>query len=150
VVLATVLASPVGPKETPPRESPRGATVENGRYLAESVANCFACHTQRDMKTGALVGPRFGGATGVVDEWNPKRTWSPPNLTSDASTGRLGTFSEDAFVARVRMGRLIPGSPMPWQSYLRWNEDDLRAVYRYLKTLPPVTHDVGPAFVDRP
>ena len=47
IVKATVLANPVGPKETPPTTSPRGPTVENGRYLVESVTLCWACHTQR-------------------------------------------------------------------------------------------------------
>lgn len=149
IVKATVLANPVGPKETPPHANPQGATVENGRYLAESVSNCWACHTQRDMKTGALVGPRFGGAT-MPDDLNPKRTWAPPNLTSDPTTGRLAQFSEDEFVARFRAGRVIPGSPMPWQGLGRMSEDDLRAIYRYLKTLPPVVRDVGPPYTDKP
>ena len=149
IVLATALANPVGPKETPPQASPHGATVENGRYLAESVTNCWACHTQRDMKTGALVGPRFGGAH-MADDHNPKRTWAPPNLTSDPATGRLAKLSEDEFVARFRQGRVLPGSPMPWQGFRNMDEDDLRAIYRYLKSLPPVTNDVGPPFVDKP
>src|SRR5262249_22693266 len=94
IVKATILANPVGPKETPPRTSPRGATVENGHYLVESVANCWACHTQRDVKTGALVGPHLGGGK-MADDFNPKRTWSAPNLTSDPTTGRLAKFDED-------------------------------------------------------
>jgi mono/diheme cytochrome c family protein len=150
IVKATMLANPVGARETPQQASPRGASEENGRYLAESVANCWACHTQRDMKTGQLVGPRFGGAIGSPDDRNPKRTWSPPNLTRHPTTGRLGTLSENAFVARVRMGRLIPGSPMPWQDYAGLSDDDLRAIYRYLATLPPVERDTGPAFADKP
>src|SRR5689334_7393604 len=48
VIRATVMANPVGPAGTPPRQSPHGATVENGRYLAGSVANCWACHTERN------------------------------------------------------------------------------------------------------
>ena len=40
--------------------------------------------------------------------------------------------------------RVIPGSPMPWQAYARMDEDDLRAIHRYLRTLPPVEHDTGP------
>ena len=40
VVRATVLSKPVGPRETPPVATPHGATVENGRYLVESVALC--------------------------------------------------------------------------------------------------------------
>jgi len=33
---------------------------------------------------------------------------------------------------------------MPWQGLMRMDEDDMRAIYRYLKTVPPVTRDVGP------
>jgi mono/diheme cytochrome c family protein len=148
IVKATVLSSPVGPKQTPLKANPRGATVENGRYLVESAANCWTCHTQRDMNTGQLVGPRLGGGS-MPDDFNPKRTWAPPNLTSDPTTGRLAKLSEDEFVARFRTGRVIPGSPMPWQGFKDMNEDDLRAIYRYLKALPPVVHDTGPPYVDK-
>jgi len=148
VVRATVLASPVGPKEAPPKASPRGATVENGRYLAESVAHCWACHTQRNEATGALSGPRFGGATGFTDPATPGFAWSPPNITSDSATGRLGRMTEDEFVARFRAGRLLPNSPMPWQGYARMPDDDLRAIYRYLMTVPPAARDVGPPVVE--
>lgn len=148
VVKATVLANPVGPKSTPPKTNPHGATVENGRYLVESVANCWACHTKRDYNTGEMVGPHLGGGS-MPDDFNPKRTWSPPNLTNDATTGVLARFTEDEFVARMRGGRVFPGSPMPWQSFKRLQEDDLRAIYRYLQTVPPVVNDVGPPFVDK-
>jgi mono/diheme cytochrome c family protein len=144
VVKATLLANPVGPRGTPPKVSPHGATVENGHYLVESVALCWACHTQRDQKTGALVGPRFGGATGFLEPGDPAHVWAPPNITSDAATGRLGNMSADDFVARFRAGRLIEGSPMPWQGFQRMSEEDLRAMYLYLKSVPPVSRDVGP------
>jgi mono/diheme cytochrome c family protein len=147
VVKATILANPVSPKETPPKVSPRGATVENGRYLAESVTLCWACHTQRNDATGELNGPRYGGATGFLEASDPDHSWSPPNITSDPETGRLGTWSEEQFVSRFRQGRLLPKSPMPWQGYARMSDDDLRAIYRYLKTVPPVRRDVGPAVV---
>jgi len=147
VVKALVLANPVGPKATPPKANQHGATVDNGRYLVESVAHCWSCHTQRNPNTGELTGPHLGGAT-MADDTNPKRTWAPPNLTSDA-TGRLAKFSEDEFVARFRAGRAYPGSPMPWQGFQRLAEDDIRAIYRYLKTVPPVVNDVGPPFVDK-
>ncbi len=142
IVGATLLARPVGPRETPPMATPRGATVENGRYLVESVTLCWACHTQRNMATGALVGPRFGGATGF-DRTPDGHSWSPPNITSDPETGRLGRMSEGAFVARFRLGRVIRGSPMPWQGFRSMSDDDLRAIYRYLKTVPAVRRDVG-------
>ncbi len=144
VLKATVLAKPIGPKETPPVTSPRGATVENGRYLTESVSLCWACHTQRNEATGELSGPRFGGATGFIEASDPGHVWAPPNITSDPTTGKLGAMTEDEFVTRFRAGRLLPGSPMPWQAFQRMDEDDLRAIYLYLKSVPPVTRDVGP------
>ena len=52
-------------------------------------------------------------------------------------------MSEDAFVARFRAGRVIPHSPMPWHGFQRMSDDDLRAIYRYLKTVPAVHRDVG-------
>jgi len=148
IVKATVLANPVGPAETPPVVAPRGATVENGRYLAESVSLCWACHTQRNEMTGALTGPRYGGATGFLEPDDPAHVWAPPNLTSDPATGRLGRMSEDDFVARFRAGKLLPGSPMPWDGFRRMEEDDLRAIYRFLRTVPAVNRDVGPAVAD--
>ena len=56
-------------------------------------------------------------------------------------------MNEDQFVARFRQGRLIPNSPMPWQAFSRMSEDDLRAIYRYLKTVPVVKRDNGPVMV---
>jgi hypothetical protein len=37
---------------------------------------------------------------------------------------------------------------MPWQAFGRMSEEDLRAIYQYLKTVPPVKNDVGPPVVD--
>ncbi len=148
IVKATALSKPVGPAAPPPAQAPHGATVENGRYLVEAVSLCWACHTKRSEMTGALTGPKFGGTTGFKEPDDPGHSWSPPNITSDPETGRLGQLTEDQFVGRFRQGRAIPGSPMPWQAFSRMAEDDLRAIYRYLKTVPPVTNDVGPPVVD--
>ncbi|TMQ68122.1 MAG: cytochrome c, partial [Candidatus Eisenbacteria bacterium] len=144
VVKATLLASPVGPSGTPSSRSPRGATVENGRYLVEAVADCGGCHTRRDPRTGAVIGQPLAGTTDFAEKDSPGKLWSPPNITSG---GRLAALSEDRFVARFRAGRAIPGSPMPWQAFQKLEEDDLRAIYRYLMTVPKSTNDVGPPFV---
>ena len=52
------------------------------------------------------------------------------------------------FVTRFRVGRVLPGSPMPWQGLQRMNEEDLRAMYRYLKSVPPVSRDNRPPMGD--
>jgi mono/diheme cytochrome c family protein len=148
VVRATALSKPVGPSSPPPVRAPHGASVETGRYLAESVSLCWACHTARSQMTGALTGPRFGGSTGFLEPDDPGHSWSPPNITSDPETGKLGKLTEDQFVQRFRQGRILPGSPMPWQAFSRMADDDLRAIYRYLMTVPPVKRDVGPPMVN--
>ena len=147
VVKATVMGHPVGPSSPPPAVAPRGASVETGHYIVESVALCWACHTERSQMTGELTGPRFGGTKGFQEADDPARSWSPPNITSDPETGRLGRMTEDQFVARFRQGRVIPGSPMPWQAFAQMHEDDLRSIYRYLKTVPTVRRDNGPVMV---
>ena len=37
---------------------------------------------------------------------------------------------------------------MPWQGLQRMNEEDLRAMYRYLKSVPPVLRDNRPPMAD--
>lgn len=98
--------------------------------------------------TGALVGPRFGGTKDFTEADDPGHSWSPPNITSDPETGRLAKLNEDQFVARFRQGRLLPGSPMPWQAFSRMSEDDLRSIHKYLMTVPPVKRDNGPLVVN--
>jgi hypothetical protein len=48
-------------------------------------------------------------------------------------------------VARFRAGRLIPESYMPWVFFARMTDDDLRAIYRYLRSLAPVRNETGPS-----
>ena len=40
-------------------------------------------------------------------------------------------------MARFRAGRALPHSPMEWESFRQMPDDDLRAIYRYLRTLRP-------------
>lgn len=144
IVRATVLAKPMGPTGTPLESAPRGMGVEAGGYLAGSVAICWACHTDRDPNTGQLVGERFSGSTSFDDEADPNKIWSPPNLTPDPKTGVVARMSEDEFVARMHAGPVVPGTPMPWAAYAGMRDEDLRSIYRFLMSLPPVEHDVGP------
>jgi mono/diheme cytochrome c family protein len=114
----------------PLKRSPRGISVANGRYLVESVGDCTACHTPRDMRTGQSGSPMSGGGSSPGEN-NPQLISA--NLTRG---GRLATWSEKDFVARFRAGPLLDGSLMPWAAFQGMHEDDLRSIYRYLKSLP--------------
>ena len=144
-VMAFVI-KPIGPSGTPPAESPPpGPTVERGAYLVRVVAECTGCHTERSHLDGSYTGPLLAGGTPIDAEGAPGLVAVPPNLTPEPRTGRIAAWSEDQFVARFRHGKLIPQSPMPWGAFTRMTDDDLRAIYRYLRTVPPVVHDPGPS-----
>jgi mono/diheme cytochrome c family protein len=136
VVQAFVL-TPKGPSEPPRTRVPPEATPAYGKYLTHNVGNCVMCHTQVDMRTGAFSGPLFGGGAIHDGSTNPEKKFVSPNLTPDARWGWLQGWNEDAFVARFRGGRVHADSPMPWESFQNMTETDLRAIYRYLQTLPP-------------
>ena len=73
-------------------------------------------------------------------------TFIPPNLTQD---GVLSGLSELDFIARFRVeGRGRGASPMPWEAFVRTTDDDLGAIYRYLRTLPPAKEPRHVARVD--
>jgi len=109
------------------------------------VANCMACHSPLDLATGELTGPPFSGnGIGEPSMADPNVILRMPNLTPDP-TGVLARFaSEDAWIGRFRVGRVVEESIMPWGPYSRMSDEDLGAIYRYLNSLDPVANDVGP------
>jgi mono/diheme cytochrome c family protein len=146
--LMAFAVSPTHPAKAAPTASPRGATVERGAYLANHVSSCVSCHTDRGPD-GALVGPPFGGGQRMDVAFDDTKVFVPPNLTPDADTSVIGNWTEDAFVSRFRSGPTVTGTPMPWGAFARLTDEDLRAIYRYLRTLPPTRHVTGPAIQDK-
>lgn len=70
------------------------------------------------------------------------------NLTPDSATG-IGAWTEDVFIKAIRTGKhlgqasgrpILP--PMPWPAIAKMTDDDLKAVYAYLRSLPPVNNRV--------
>lgn len=131
------------PTHVPPADEP---SLERGRYLAEHVALCLACHSQHDPTTFLPTGPKGAGGESEPSP-DPASTmeFAPPNLTAHP-TGVTGRLTEEQFVERLRAGRAFPDSKMPWENLSRMRESDLRSIYRYLRSLPPVDRDGGPGF----
>lgn len=131
------MVKPVGPNgEVPSKVSP-DTTAEYGKYLTLSVAECNGCHTKRDM-AGKFIGKPFAGG-GVFEEQG--LTLISPNLTTDSSS-RIYGWSQEDFIKRFRMGKIIPQSPMPWNSFKRMNDDELKAIYAFLRTIKPAKNDI--------
>jgi mono/diheme cytochrome c family protein len=135
-VVTAFMIRPKGPDGTPPVSVPREATAAYGKYLVHNVGNCTGCHTERDG-IGRPVGPDLAGG-GNIDGW------ITPNLTPDRDTGRITNWTEETFVLRFHVGSGPKGSPMPWKSFGTISDDDARAIYRYLHSLPAVNNPKAP------
>jgi mono/diheme cytochrome c family protein len=145
----TILAfaiEPIGPSAPVRRHTPQAGTPEHGEYVANAVANCASCHTKRNMLTGAFEAPLFSG--GMEFPVDHDRVLVTPNLTP-AKAGRIASWSEEQFVGRFGAGVGIEGTHMPWRQYQSMTEPDVRAIYRYLRTLQPVERDPGPSMQSR-
>jgi mono/diheme cytochrome c family protein len=118
------------------------AAIERGKYLATSVAVCAECHTKRNPIYGSYVQARFSG--GMTFDLGGDKILVSPNLTP-SKYGRITNWTEDQFVGRFGAGVGIPHTYMPWRQFQRMSENDLRAIYRYLRSLDPVDIDPGPS-----
>jgi mono/diheme cytochrome c family protein len=126
----------------PPLFSPQGPTRERGEYLARSVGNCVSCHTKFNPVTFARVAPEFAGGNEMEPELKTgvnRAIWfRTPNLTPSVDSALNKFPDRDTFIARFqRGGRHYEGSPMPWESFGRMNEEDLAALYEFFRSLPP-------------
>ena len=72
----------------------------------------------------------------------------PMNLTSDKETG-IGEWTEEAFIGALRTGKhqgqpdgraILP--PMPWDMYKKATDEDLKAVWAYLRSIPPIKNAI--------
>jgi cytochrome c553 len=82
--------------------------------------------------------------------------WSGPwgvsfaaNLTPDPNTGTGGggPWTEELFLKALKSGKhmgtardILP--PMPWNEYSKLSDDDLKAIWAYLRTIPPISNHV--------
>jgi mono/diheme cytochrome c family protein len=139
-VIKAFMLKPVGPNEQVLKSIPKDTSAVYGKYLANSVANCVGCHTNRDMMTGAFTGEPYAGGLKFEEPGLP--TLVSPNINPN-TPGRIYGWSQQDFINRFKMGKLIPHSHMPWNSFKRMSDNDLKAIYNFLKSLPAATAKGG-------
>jgi len=142
-IALTYFIKPYAPISKPNENYIPQPTIKYGSYIANTVAGCRSCHTDRNLKTGEFLGPFFSGGLSFNSRHFPGYVYVSPNLTPDDSTGHITLWSEEQFIKRFRDGFNIPDSPMPWAYYGHMTETDLKALYRYLQALPPFYKKTG-------
>lgn len=124
LLLFAAAAAPVGAEQDP---------VRRGEYLLRA-GGCVSCHTPKKGSGAFLAGGRalktdFG-------------TFYGPNLTPDPVTG-LGRWTEADFSRALRFGRSPDGRhyfpSFPYPSFTRIVDEDAKAIWAYLQTVPPVS-----------
>lgn len=122
-----------------PRPSEKeSALIERGKYVAQ-LGDCIACHT-------ADKGPAMAGGRELT---TPFGAVYSTNITPDAQTG-IGKYSFAQFDRAMRKGVAADGHnlypAMPYPSYAKINEDDMRAMYAFLlQGVVPVSQPNKPA-----
>jgi mono/diheme cytochrome c family protein len=145
------------------------ATIARGNHLVDT-AGCHDCHTPLKMGANgpepdmsrmlsghpegmklppppAPVGPWIASATATNTAWaGPWGVSFTANLTPDKETG-LGAWNKETFVRTIKTGRhmgagrpILP--PMPIPAYRNFTEDELGAIFAYLRTIPALKNKV--------
>lgn len=130
----------------PRRISPRiaAAVSEPGDPAAGkivlAIAGCESCH----MSPGQTDPLRLGGGMELKTPFGP---FYPPNISPDPKDG-IGAWSAAEFADAVMAGVSRDGEhlypALPYASYARMSEKDVRDLYAFLRTTPPVSGRARP------
>jgi cytochrome c2 len=156
--------------QTPVAQPAAMNPIEHGKHLVSTMV-CNDCHTpwkvgpngpEPDMSLmlsghpQALVmppppkfpeGPWVWAGSGTMTAFaGPWGVSFSANLTPDTTTG-IGAWDEETFIETLRNGRhmgsgrpLLP--PMPWSWYGMLTDDELKAMFAYLQSIPPIANQV--------
>lgn len=139
------------PKEAAFTERPNVSDqVAYGAYLA-SAGGCVECHTPAEQGR-IIVEKSFGG--GREFGFPDGSVTRSANITPDVETG-IGGWTEANFIARFKLYADSAYTPppvkpgefntiMPWTMYKNIKEEDLAAIFAYLKTVTPISNEVVP------
>lgn len=150
--------------------------VKRGEYLV-NLAGCHDCHSPKEMtpqgpqpiKTLLLSGYPADRPVQTADPSVIKAGWAlinfditqtvgpwgvsfSANLTSDQSG--IGNWTEENFLRALKEGKykgmansrtLLP--PMPWQNFANVTDEDIKAIFAYLKSTTPVVNVVPAAII---
>ena len=177
ILTLTLMSGMLARASAPAEPASNTARIQRGEYLVK-FGGCNDCHTPWKMgpkgpepdMSRALTGhpadfalppaPALPPGPWLMTAAATNTAWAGPwgvsftaNLTPDKETG-LGDWTEEMFIQTMRTGRhqgkgrpLLP--PMPYPSVASLSDDDMGALFAYLRSLAPV-HNRVPAPIDPP
>lgn len=161
-----VAERPQEPLRRPATSADLATPLGRGEYLVH-LAGCVHCHTarpldgtenqrRRDLEFGG--GRRFetkptfdeleddpGFASPPPQMPGPKSFVTSPNLTTDPSG--IPYYDENIFIQTIRTGKVAGVRPltraMLWFEFRKLTDEDLKAIFAYIRSRPPVKHRVS-------
>jgi mono/diheme cytochrome c family protein len=138
------------------------AAVERGRYLVR-ITGCHDCHSPKVQGMTPNLDLALSGRPSTTQLPSETKTevhaspdltaWTGPwgfsvasNLTPEPTTGIGTRYNEASFLATMRTGKKPNGTPimppMPSEVYQNMTDDDLKAIFAYLRTVKPIRNAV--------
>lgn len=127
------------PLDAPVPEPDLSTPESRGKYLV-TIASCTDCHTPQDSHGQPLPGMDFAGGFVLDGPWGRVAS---ANITPDASG--IPYYDVALFTRAMRTGFVGArklNQIMPWDAYRGMTDEDIAAMFSYLKTLKPVRHHV--------
>ena len=159
------------PAELQSQQPAAGNTmVDRGRYLV-TITGCHDCHSPKTTGmtpdlTRALSGrpattPLPSATKSEVHASLDFTAFQGPwgqtvasNLTPEPTTGIGTRYTEASFIQTMRTGKKPNGTPvmppMPSEVYQNMTDDDLRAIWAYLRTIKPIRNAVFAGLANPP
>lgn len=124
-------------------------TLQYGEYLSR-IGGCYECHTPHKEKGGLIEASAFSGGWEMKGPWGRNFT---ANLTPHPDTF-VGRATKEEFISRFHAFATLdasnsPACPkgrntvMPWLAYSKMTDQDLGAIYDYLRTVKPIANKVN-------
>jgi mono/diheme cytochrome c family protein len=117
---------------------PHRPNLDNGRTMFD-IGGCASCHATPNKDAGKIDRTRLGGGLALP---SPFGTFYAPNISPDKTDG-IGSWTEADFVTALWKGTSPQGEHLfpafPYDSYAHMELGDVRDLFAYIKTLPPVT-----------
>ena len=130
------------------------ARIARGKYLANHVAGCIACHSERDWtKYAAPVMPGTLGKGGEV--FNKQTDGVPGALYAyNITPANLGNWTDGEIIRAITCGVNKSGEAlfplMPFMPFNKLSKEDLYSIVAYLRTLKPIKNYVPKRTLDFP
>lgn len=161
-VLAVSMVVAPPPRLRAQASSAPDSVVERGKYLV-GITGCHDCHSpkiagmkpdpERILSGRPLTTKVPSTAVGEVHASEDLTAWTggwgqsvASNLTPDQATGLGLRYTEAKFLQTMRTGKKPEGvqllPPMPTDVYQNMKDDDLKAIYAYLRTIKPIRNAV--------